>query len=72
MGDAKPWLGWMCAAVRDTPDAIAYVGRDSIGQGVRGTHAAEEQERERRVDFTHAKGGAAGSTGEFHVRNEPT
>src|SRR2546428_2430629 len=53
-------------------DAIADVGRDAIGQEVRGAHAAEDQERERRVDFTHAKGGAAGSAGEFHVRNEPT
>src|SRR3989442_10516484 len=59
-------------AVRDMLDAIAYVGRDAIGQEVRGAHAAEDQERERRVDFTHAKGGAAGSAGEFHVRNEPT
>src|SRR5262249_24880541 len=43
-----------------------------VGQKIRGAEAAKDQEGECRVNFMHTKGRAAGSAGNFHIRNETT
>src|SRR5215470_4578329 len=57
-------------AVRDVLITVPCVHRRLVGHEHRRAYAAKEQKRERRSDLGDLEVGAAGGTGDLHVRHE--